>query len=156
MSTPYALMKEPLEELFQKFAYLELALAPGAGEFPRIETLCAQIRYMDDLGGLIVWSSASFASELAGNFLGKSEIVSDEKFDVIKELANTMAGQVVEILYAGHHPDRIGLPVSISDTVGSALWTSTPPENRFLIRKDEEIVGGIALQLPEVWSGQWA
>jgi hypothetical protein len=146
--------REPLEDLLREFTYMELEIVPAGGMPPSIG-VNAIIEIGKDEGMIAIWATTDFAGEVACNFLGQTSVTKADKKDIVFELLNTMAGQIIETLYAGHGAKRIQLPGTITPAKSAAVWKSFKPGQRFAIRDESRTLALIAIKVDECWSAGW-
>lgn len=154
MSNPLQTAREPLEELLREFTYMELEVVPAAHKAPGGGVI-AVIEIGKNEGMAAIWSTTEFANEVACNFLGQISVTKDDRKDIVFELLNTMAGQIIETFYAGHGAKRIQLPRAVPPSKSAALWKSFSPDMRFTIRDETRSLAAIAIKVDDAWSAGW-
>jgi hypothetical protein len=153
----YHALKTPVEEVFQKFAYLEVELWPVSVDFSSAWTYCSRV----NCGGsqptsVTLLTTASFATMISENFLGSPELCSDERSgDIIRELANVLAGQAFDIMNAGRRPQSIAIPESLDPAAAAKAWANATPKTKFLLVTENEVVGGMIITVAGSWSSSW-
>src|ERR1041385_2927683 len=93
-------LKESLEEVFRKFAFLDVELRRSNQLFNKTWSLCTRVRCgeKDDVL-VLVMASPELSQSVANNFLGITEGARPGQcIDIISELTNVLAGKAYEIV----------------------------------------------------------
>jgi len=149
----YAL-KEPLEEVFRKFAYLDLELRLTGKEFSKKWTLCTRVccGNAGDLT-LILMCSPELAATIANNYLGITEgSRPGQRIDIVSELTNVLAGHAYEIMRGGTRPKKIHPPELLGVRETMELWGLSPAECRFAGCSETEDLCGLLVSARNEWS----
>jgi hypothetical protein len=147
-------LKEPLEDVFRKFAYLDLELRPIAQEFLKKWSLCTRVRCGGDGNVLVLlMCSPELAESVANNFLGLTEgSRPGQRIDIVSELTNVLAGHAYEILRAGIRPKVICPPELLGIREAMEIWDAAPADSRFAVCSETELLGGMLVIAQTEWS----
>jgi len=147
-------LKEPLEEVFRKFAFLDLELRPTNREFSKKWSLCTRVRCGGDSDiMLLLMTSPELAETIANNFLGVAEgSRPGQRIDIVSELTNVLAGQAYEILRGGTKPKAICPPELLGIRESMDIWEQSPAECRFALCSETEDLGGLLVFARDEWS----
>ena len=147
-------LKEPLEDVFRKCAFLDLEIRPSAGKFSAAWTLCTSVRCGNNSGVCVVlMATPELATTIADNYLGIPEGSRvGQRIDVISELANVLAGQAFEIVRGGIRPESISLPALLSSREALDAWEQSGRGCKFTICTETETVGGLLVVVKDEWS----
>lgn len=151
-------LKSPIEEVFQKFAYLEIELWPVSVEFSDQWTCCSRVICTGPQSTAVtLLTTADFSATIAENFLGNPKLCSDEQNgDVVRELANVIAGEAFDIMNAGQRPHSIAIPEWLCPADAVRSWDNAAPRNKFLLVTEYDVVGGMIISVVGNWSSLWA
>jgi hypothetical protein len=147
-------LKEPLEDVFHKFAYLDVELRQTKQLFAKTWSLCTRVRCGEKSDVLVlVMASPELSQSVARSFLGITEPARPGQcIDIISELTNVLAGKAYEILRAGLRPSAIFTPELLEVREATEIWNAAPSERRFAISTETEVLGGILVFSKEEWS----
>ena len=154
MNGPCEALKEPIEEVFQKFAYLDLELRPAAREFSQKWLHCTRVKCGAEADVvLLMMCSPELAATVSNNFLGIAEgSRPGQRMDIISELTNVLAGRTYEILRANMPPKIISPPEMLGIREATQIWEQAPVECRYALCSETEDCGGILVFFRDEWS----
>ncbi|HEY3322806.1 MAG TPA: hypothetical protein VGP72_20290 [Planctomycetota bacterium] len=143
---PQPALKSALEDIFRNFAYLDLQARPDAGRSAPHFSMCAQVM----LGATARSSVALFLTGRAAvaasdNFVGHAATEADRE-DVVRELANVIAGAVRSML-DDDSLQGLGTPRLLPAEAAGTLWSTTPPADRLLLADEEHVQAAVVLNL---------
>jgi len=149
-------LKEPLEEVFRRFAYLELEMRQSSLRFSTQWTLCTRVhcgRNQDVV--VVLMATPEFAATIADNYRGIPEgSRAGQRIDIMSELTNVLAGQAYEIARAGGPPKEICPPSLLSVREALEIWNRTSEACKFVLCTETEIAGGLLVTVKDEWSSQ--
>lgn len=144
MSIVHESIRGRVQELFQTCAYLDIQLVdaglPALDEWQIcVRVTCGGAEYTS----VLFMATNRLASMSAEGFTGCSPEERFDPADMVRELANVMAGHAHEIFHQGRKPEGLSLPEVLSAEDASALWRLAPPNGRFEIRDEVSTLGGL-------------
>jgi hypothetical protein len=155
MNDTLQLLKEPLQQALRDFAYLDLEVNPGGGEFRSDWALGSAVECAGSCNGTVaVFMNLDLAIRMADGMLG-TESNFRQQLDVMGELANVLAGSAFEIFSEGLRPSSISTPKLLSPQLASVIWEGSPVECRYLLQSDSQIEGGLLVAFPRELRSKW-
>lgn len=148
MNEAMQVIKDPIQEALRTFAYLDVEVCLGAGEFKKDWAICSAVSCDGLNGGIIaVFLRLNLAIQAADGFVG-SETDSRQQTDVICELTNVLAGSAYESQYGGVRPRQMTTPQLLSPHAARTLWNGSDLSTRYFLRSATQIEGGLIVALP--------
>ena len=147
-------IKEPVQEIFRKFAFLDIELRSTKQEFVKSWSLCTRVRCGEkDEFLVLLMASPELAVSVTNNFLGiDGGSRPGQRIDIVSELTNVLAGKAYEILRAGAKPTTICTPELLESVEASGIWNMVPTECRFAICSENDLLGGLMIFAKSEWS----
>jgi hypothetical protein len=146
-------MKEPLEEVFRTFAFLDLELQPIRREFVKTWSLCTRVRCSGEGDvTVLVMANPELSETVANNYMGVECSRPGQRIDIMSELTNVLAGNAYEILRAGNRPKIICSPELLGIREAMEIWDASPIDCRLAICSENEVLGGMLVLARNEWS----
>lgn len=148
-------LRDSMQDFFQQFAYLDLAVKPGSDAASNEWTLSARVTCDDGTDEVTVFFRPDFVRLIAEGFTGEPECPDSGMPDLVLEVANILAGQAYEITHGGRRPASISQPAWLTQEDAKIAWANSSPEHRFVLDLDGQTQGGVLFSIKEAWSSQW-
>ncbi|HEY3325194.1 MAG TPA: hypothetical protein VGP72_32370 [Planctomycetota bacterium] len=143
---PHLPLKAALEDIFRNFAYLDLQACADAGQHVPHFSMCAQVALgAHDRSSVALFLTGRAAVAASDNFIGHAATAADRE-DVVRELANVIAGAIRSIL-ADESLHGLGTPRLLAAEAAKTLWSESAPSERLLLADEEHVQAAVTLNL---------
>lgn len=153
MSHTIQLLKEPLQQVLQNFAYLDLEIRPGHCDFHDDWEFNSAVNCGGSCHGTVaIFTTRELLIRTADGMLGLDSSP-HEQLDVLGELANVLAGNSYELLCDGLRPAQVTTPNLLAQSTAIEIWNNAPADGRFLLHGEKNVEGGLVIAFPGEWRG---
>jgi hypothetical protein len=144
-------LKEPLQEILQAFAYLEAEAREAPANAGFSADYGARVTLEPTgVGYIVLLAAHRLVVEAADNFTGCASSTKQWD-DVIRELANIVAGRFHAIVRHSHSPAGLGIPSLLNRAQAQQVWQDSSAEQRLVLCDESAAVGGLVWNIPEDW-----
>jgi hypothetical protein len=140
--------RQLIERTFANFGYVYVQPVEAVVPFCSDWSVCAFIETSGDT--LMLACTPELAQLLFDGHTGTANDAAESaQVDVVKELANVLAGQLYDHFFNGAKPGRISIPTAITAADAAALWDSEVTATKLPLSMDGTLCGALRLEFKD-------